>query len=219
MKPKLFVGPIECPSRLAAIGLKEEVLWSAVMRGRSAAANLTLNHPPLYRGVTPWGETTCALREALLLEGWKRSDDGNLPFTVNKSETLAITVATGDKDTGRPDACPCTRSTKGPRTAKAISRNSMASTLFGDIRLRPEDLKLLNRSRMTWILLFYHDGVTDELRCELSLPSKMNTEGYVDGWLERIILGSRPFDGGLAKRPSDAPQTPEIEVDVKRRHG
>ncbi len=217
MKTKLISGPIECPSRLAELGLDQDMLWQAVLRGQAAWANCTTNHPPLYRGVSAWAETTCALREIVLPLGWKRLDEGNLPLTANQTETLAITVATGDEDTGKQDGSPCTKSKKGPRTSIAVKQNELARTLFGDIRLRPEDLKKIN-GRMTWILLFYRDIAASEVRTELSLPTKMNVEDYVDGWVERIILGSMPFGGDSIKTPAEVPQTPNIVIDVKRRN-
>jgi hypothetical protein len=53
----------------------------------------------------------------------------------------------------------------------------------------------------------------------LSLPVGMDEEGRVDGWDERIILGSTPFDADTLKVPTDVnpPQSPNIIVNVKRR--
>lgn len=216
MKTVLVADNNGRPGRLRELGLDEELLLQAVQRGQSAWANCTLNHPPLYRGIAAWAETTCALREALIPLGWKRSDEGNLPITINGAGSLAITAATGDDYTGREDGSPCTRSSKGPRTAEAVTGNSLAQTLFGDIRLRPSDLQRIN-TRMTWMLLFARDIAREEVRSELSLPSKMNVEGVVDGWLERIILGTLPLGSDSVKAPAGALHTPVIEIEVKRR--
>jgi hypothetical protein len=180
-------------------------------------SKLHRKHPPLYRGIRAWAETTHAFREIVLPLGWQRSDEGNLPLTLNQARTLAITVATGDEDTGKRDGSPCTKSKKGPRTSVAVKQNELQGYLFGDIRLHPDDLKKID-GRMTWFLLFHHDVAASEVRAELSLPTKMNVEGHVDGWVERIILGSMPFGGASTKPQSDPQQTPDIEVDVKRRH-
>jgi hypothetical protein len=46
----------------------------------------------------------------------------------------------------------------------------------------------------------------------------MNRDGEVEEWLERIILGTLPLEGQPAKITVDEPpQTPSIEIDVKRR--
>jgi len=83
----------------------------------------------------------------------------------------------------------------------------------GDIRTAE---KQKADSRITWILLFHRDTETSEIRCELSLPARMNNEGQVDEWKERIILTAIPFGDGVRIRIADSP-TPYIEIDVKRR--
>jgi hypothetical protein len=49
----------------------------------------------------------------------------------------------------------------------------------------------------------------------------MTDDGYVDGWAERIILGSTRFDDYEDISTDDSsggtPQTPEIKVEIKRR--
>jgi hypothetical protein len=172
----------------------------------------------MYRGLTPWGEATCALREGLSPEGWTRSDEGNLPFTVNKENTLAIIVATGDENTGNNSASPCTKSTKGPQTAKAVAENERQASLF-PIKMDPNDVEKMCETggRETWMLLFHRDLEARQVRCELSRPINMNQEGQVADWAERIILGSIPLDADSVKIPTNAPQTPNINVNVKLR--
>src|SRR5208283_776606 len=123
-KAETYLRPIERTNRLAHLGLTEEMLIKCVNRGVSAWAACTPNHPPLYPGIVAWAETVNALRESLIPLRWKRSDEGNLPFTVNGTSTVALTVATGDEATGRADGeAPCTKSSKGPRTADAVAIN------------------------------------------------------------------------------------------------
>jgi hypothetical protein len=73
--------------------------------------------------------------------------------------------------------------------------------------------------RATWLLLVYRDVDAREMRCELSRPISMDSDGRVDGWAERIILNSRPFDGigGVFADGGNGPQSPEITVEIKRR--
>lgn len=212
METATLSEPIERRNRLAELGLDEEELQQCVARGQAAWADCTPNHPPLFRGVSAWAETTCGVREYLLPKGWKRVDDGNLPLTVNKSGNVAITVSTGDEDTGRVDGNPWTKSSKGPRTAEAVADNKLRYTLFGDIR------KVTGKvgGRLTYILLFHRDVEAQEIRCELSSPVKINEDGRVDGWSERIILGSFPFGADRVSTPN-VPQTPDFDVEVKRR--
>ena len=69
--------------------------------------------------------------------------------------------------------------------------------------------------RMTWLLLV-HRG-EGEVRSELSLPLSMGTDGRIESWQERIILGSMPTDPTEIDITPPNPVMPDIEVDVKRR--
>ncbi|HYW99711.1 MAG TPA: hypothetical protein VE822_11410 [Candidatus Elarobacter sp.] len=210
--------PIDAHSRLAELGLTEDLLLQPVLRGLAEARSRTDNHPPMYRGLTPWGEATCALRESLSPLGWVRSDEENLPFTVNRDGTLAIIVATGDHNTGNKAISPCTKSAKGPQTIKAVEENERQASLF-PMKIEIVDVEKLREvsGRETWMLLFYRDLETRQVQCELSRPININEEGQVADWAERIILGPSPFDTDTLKVPTDAPQTPNIDVNVKLR--
>jgi len=212
---KVFSEPFDSKNRLAELGLDEESLIQCAIRGQSAWADCTPNHPTIYRGLCPWAETICGLREYLLPKGWRRSDEGNLPVTTNKQNSISIIVSTGNEDTGRKDANPSTKSTKGPRTAEAISGN-LEHTLFGDIR------KVANKTdgKATYILLFHRDDELNEIRCELSRPLRINEQDErIDEWTERIILRNTPFGSGgrILTVDGNGPQTPNIEVEIKRR--
>jgi hypothetical protein len=200
--------------RLAELDLDAESLLDVGRRGMAAAASCTSNHPAVLSGILGWGETVCALREFLLPKGWSRLDEGNLPLTVNDANTLGITVATGDEDTGRPEGSPCTKSKKGPRVASAVSANQLQ--LFPV----PVALRTAEDPRWaTWLLLIHRDHAARELRCELSRPVNIGEDGRVDGWSERIILGAIPFDDDtilVRPAPTDSP-SPDIVVEVKRR--
>lgn len=213
---KVYSESIDVRRKLSDLGVSEEVLSEAVTRGQAEARARTDNHPPMYRNLTPWGETTCALRESLSRDGWKRSDEGNLPFTVNADSTLAILVSTGDQNTGNRDASPCTKCSKGPRTVDAVESNQLSLL---PVALTPEEIKAIQNaeSRVTWMLLFYLDLTKRELRSELSSPIDMNREGQVADWAERIILTTMPFDGDVIRVTPEVPQTPTINVDVKLR--
>jgi hypothetical protein len=213
---KVVFDPIERPSLLKQLGLTEGVLQLAATKGQSSWANLTMNHPALYRGMVPWGETMASLCDSLIPSGWQRGDQGGQPFILNPNLNVAITVATGDQNTGLKDRNPSTKSSKGTNTKFAIANNELAHTLFGDIR--SENRKNLE-TRVTWIFLFHlhRDEDVSEIYCELSLPLKMNKDGQVDQWLTRIILCAIPFGGNTVKVSSDPPQTPIIEIDVTRR--
>jgi hypothetical protein len=215
----VFKEQFDVDRELSKLGLKQEWLLKAVRAAFAARVACTLNHPPLYAGISSWAEAVRMVREELLPEGFERSNESNLPFTVNKSGTMAIAVATGDEYTGT-DTSPCTKNPKGPRIRNAVDVNQLTLPLqFGDIPVSPEALESI-RKRDTWILLLHTDIESGEIRSELSRPVNVNSEGRVDGWNTRIILESIPFDGSDIKILGDGdngPQSPEIIVEIKRR--
>jgi hypothetical protein len=208
----VIVG-VDAQRRLAELGVEGDALLEAAQRGLAAAESFTSNHPSIAPGFMAWAETICALREALLPKNWERVDDGNLPLTVNASGTVAITVATGDEETGREAGNPCTKSKKGPRVASAVAANQM--------QLFPVPVNLANTpatGRVTWLLLIHRDYGARELRAELSRPIAMGDDDRVDGWAERILLGAVPFDDTIPFEPTpNVPQGPDIDVEIKRR--
>ena len=212
---KVYSAPGDVNSRLATLGLRVAILREALQRGKAAWASCTPNHPANFPGISAWAETVNGLRELLYPDGWTRSDVGNLPLTVDQGGRVSIVVATGDEYTGLVDLIPSTGSSKGPRTVNVVENNAQQMTLF-DLRSRPEILKQ-SAERLTWILLFYRDRASNEVRCELSCPINMGEDGQIDAWAERIILPAIPFGGDNVEVPTDVPQTPIVDVKIKRR--
>lgn len=212
IRPQIKTGT-DARRRLAELGLESEWLLESARRGMAAAAGCTPNHPAVLSGILAWGETICALRDQLLPRGWQRLDEGNLPLAVNEAETIALTVATGDEDTGRPEGNPCTKSKKGPRVASAVAKNQLQ--LFPvPVHLRPNE----TTSRATWLLLIHRDRLMRELRTELSRPVSMGEDGRVDAWSERILLGAVPFDDQVNVDPASPNEpSPDIVIEIKRR--
>lgn len=203
-------------SRLAELGLKAGVLKESVMQGMLARSEATPNDPPLFAGFAAWARTVRSLREQLIPRpySWNRSDDGNYPLVVSPNGKIAIAVATGDENTGNPYLTPMTKSPKGPRTQSAIEINQYQGHLFDDMPYLevPEGP---NSDRVTWILLQNHHQALKEVRYELSLPNSYS--GKIDGWSERIILGSLPFDPTIVIPIPVMPNLPDIDVPLLRR--
>jgi hypothetical protein len=203
--------------RLAELGLEESILLSAAERGFVAWASCTANHPPSIPGLWAWAETVCGLGEQLIPRGWDRRNESNWPFVVNRENTVVLTVATGDEQTGRnADIDPVTTSAKGPRTFDAVATNKK-QLQFAEILPPREALKVSGSG--TWLLLVHRDIQAREMRCELSRPISMDNEGHVNGWAERILLTARPFDGirEFTLGGENGIQSPEIKVEIRRR--
>ncbi len=201
-------------SRLFQLGLTEEVLLRAAGRGHLARSECTPNHPSMFPGLVAWGWTVAALREALVPSGWSRSEEGNWPITVSPNRRMAIAVATGDENTGNPDAVPMTKSSKGPNTIQAIAVNLMQASLFDDLVLPDQTGDDEREDRLTWLLLVSAQGT--RVRSELSLPVTCN--GKVDGWKERIILSDIDTDPASDANPAPIlPDLPDIDIPLQRR--
>jgi hypothetical protein len=214
-KLQVYSNPGDVNRRLAELGLRAETLREAIQRGFAYWASCTPNHPTNYPGISFWANTISALRELLHSEGWTRRDDGNLPLTVDAKRRVSIVVSTGDEYTALPDLTPSTQSSKGPRTVSVVEVNKQQFPLF-DFKKYPEIISQ-SEERLTWILLFHRDSASNEIRCELFCPVKIDDDGQIETWAERIILHSIPFGGDTGEVRGDAPKTPDIDVEIKRK--
>ena len=137
---------------------------------------------------------------------------------MNKDRTIAVSVATGNEDTGTDgERDPLTTSAKGPRTVGAIAVNRRQLQLFEEM---VPPVEVLNApGRETWLLLICRDIEKREMRCELSRPVSLDPKGRINLWAERIILRPTSFDGigDSLLGGGNGPQSPEITVDIKRR--
>lgn len=211
---QIYVEASDVEGRLAQLGLKEDRLAEIVLRGFVAFASCTPNDPPLCPGFSAWAAMVRGLREYLLPE-WERSDENNYSLVINPAGTVAIAVATGDDATGLPDADPTTKASKGPSTVEAVASNQAQLAFEFPPVLSATRPTHSDDQRMTWILLVHR--AQGEVRCELSLPTSMGTDGRVGGWRERIIMNAIPNDPDLIEITPPQTQLPDIEVDIKRR--
>jgi hypothetical protein len=184
----------EVAYRLAELGLPETLLREAVSVGIVGWLSCTQNHPASFSGIYAWAETIRALRDRLLLLGWERLNDRNLPLTVNPATKVAITASSGDECTGIENLNPRSRNSKGNATRELATSNALQLGLFADMTESPEALVEEAENWDTWLLLSYRDLRAQTVRYELSRPINIGVDGRVDGWNERIILGEIPFD-------------------------
>jgi hypothetical protein len=195
--------------RLAELGLKAEIIEFALRGADAEARTYTLLDPPNMPGMARYSRTVRLLREQLVPLGWTFDNPRNLARTVSPDRRVAIIATLGDAATGVPHVMPSTRYEKGLATIEAVSRNFLQLTLpidLGDDQpVEPDD-----EGTTTWILLY---TVTDtEIRAELSLPDSM-VEGYIDTWMERLILAPIPLEPApTVTVPHQAASEPDIHV-------
>ena len=206
-------------SRLAELGLQQELLSQAAQRGLAAFAACTPHHPRNYPALASWAETFRGLSDLLVVHPyrWMKLDENGQPQVHNPSGLIAITVAGGDSNTGRiGDAEPKTSASKGDTTSRAMLENAyLFPEMEADARAKLEKM----RRRQTWFLLVHRDLLAGEMRCELSMPISMSEDRRIDGWAERILLRPTSFDAALLQGIPDEPTplTDEVKIELKRR--
>lgn len=212
MEPTIVrVQPEEIGVRLAELGVNEEALRSAVMRGQLEFASCTENHPRMFPAIAAWAETIAAVRENLAPLLWTRSELKNYSRAIDDAGRVAIAVAAGNEETGRAEGNPSTKTAKGARTVEAVVVNQVQLRLFEDPA--PAEAGEGDDERVTWLLMMYR--AENEIRCELSLPVAIGPDMRVNQWQERIILRSVPLDGDADEVVP--PTLPNIDIDVRRR--
>lgn len=202
----LVVEREQAPDRLAELGLKAEILEFALRGADAEARTYTLLDPPNMQGMARYSRTVRLLREQLVPLGWSYDNPRNLARTVSPDRRVAIIATLGDTGTGVPDVRPSTRYEKGIATVEAVCRNFVQLALpidLGDDGPVDDEFDGI----ATWVLLYHL--TESEIRAELSLPDSM-VDGYIDTWVERIILAPVP----LEPVPTAREVTPAVDPDV-----
>jgi len=208
MQASIKVSIIEVVNALAQMGLTNEILSDAILRGEIARDSCTANDAPGAPGFYAWAGTVRALRDILMPQAWTRNDDACYSRVVNPDKSIAIAVVTGDAGTGDKDANPKTKYPKGTATQAAVSSNQWS--LFGESASVEDEPA---ETWITWMLLRKRTG--DSVFAELSLPSSMTREGQVESWQTRIILTPILIDPNIDVE--DDSSEPPIDVPVRRR--
>jgi hypothetical protein len=216
VRPWSAVAENDKPRRLAELGLSEGLLRRALDAGIREASACTAHNPANYPGMVVWGTTIRELRDELVPAAWGARDDRGFPTVAHPRGTHQIAVAAGTVDTGRRNAIPRTRRTKGKVTELAIEFNQLG---LGDLESGSEYFAPTDGGEpieQTWYLLHYRDDLADEVRLELSLPGEMK-KGYITGWLERIILEPLAGAGDFPFGDDDPDDGPSLDISVTPR--
>lgn len=214
------IGAIGVRQQLAALGLIPDNFNTAIAFGEKHRALCTLNDPRIFHGTTAWARTLRGLRQELHNENWKKDHTGNFETVVSPDETLAISVATGDRETGKynPPHEPRLKHPKGIMYKAAIDTNAwLFKDLAADAKAKTDKLEAAQK-RITWILLIRREG--DTVFSELSLARQFSDGGQVEHWEHRIILEPldvEPLDAVIDDSGDDDAAAETIDVPVSRR--
>ena len=181
---RVYLESFDVAERLYKLELHQDILWEAIREGHSLAQNMTENDPPASRGIAVWGKVMRRMREILIPMGWVRSDQQRYSTTVHRSGIWSVAVSAGDWRTGLPDYTPATSAEKGSSMKDAIKTNQ---TEFSQIDPAWAEISRKGRVSATWVLLYFINKITGDVRAELSLPIELS-DGHITGWAKRIIL-------------------------------
>lgn len=199
-------------TRLAELGLTSSELRDAVSYGITEASRTTESDAKTASGTLQWLGTVRAVRETKTQDGWRLRDDDNYPMVVSSDNKVGVAVSSGNANVGLVGRNPRT-GPKGEATKRVVETNTlMDQQRLGDLGVEAtsEDLP-----EQIWLLLYHRDDTASETRVELSLPTRMEADGSVVSWKERLILepvGSASPTAQTTEEPGDA-----IEVKVRRR--
>jgi hypothetical protein len=101
---------------------------------------------------------------------------------VHPSNTIAIVVQTGDRETGT-SGIPSNRAPKGANTIDAVAINQRQLSFFDSIPDFNQGQE--QDDQIMWVLLYH--VAPNEIRFELSLPMQM-IGGKIRSWQDRIIF-------------------------------
>jgi hypothetical protein len=155
-------------------------------------------YPATYRGVVMWAETLAELRRQLLKirDGWEIGATENYATVYCTERDIAIAVVAGDGAVGRSLHEPRLTRKKGTKTTQRVRLNARLLYVQEELFSREELHLPPDEACRTWFLLVH--PTTKEIRIELSCPLSIDDEGFVSGWLERILLSPVLISGAIA---------------------
>lgn len=188
----LLVKPENADDRLAEFDLTAADIHDHVVRaGLQAAGGVSPLAPPGAGGRHAHDGYVVGLRGLLLPRGWVSVQHDNVARTVHRSKQIAIVVASGNEFTGQLGGANYL-TTAWPKGSRALA---------GAILPRQDGFEILDGSDFDWGV----DGVEnaewelwyllihptdEEVRLELSTPTRRDRSGYMRGWTQRIIIPS-----------------------------
>ncbi len=189
----------------ALSGLTPEILANALIFGEAERRGCTENDPGILRGMIGWGRPIRSLREQLRPSGWKRVENGSLPLVVSPDGKVALTVETGDDQTGNPKSRYArTEYPKGPMLREWANGHQQLSLEEDGEETPVPDL---------WILLVRRTST--EIIAELSRPTSAGKDKRLHFAGERIFLPPIPVDRTMPYAEEED-EEPSANVSVER---
>jgi len=196
--------------RLSRFDLSPTEVHLILQEAEAAWRNLFSSLAPrVAPGIARWARTVEVLRDIMAEKGWEPWRNGGMEGVVNRERRLVIVPMTGDQGTGVANCTARNRYPKGIHSEAVVIDNRRQAVFPFAGEGDPEALQLLE----VWFLLFAR--VQGELRCEVSLPTRMNQKVVVE-WKERILLPSVALDDDSGDDELEDPGG-DYSVEIARR--
>jgi hypothetical protein len=193
--------------RMESLGLNQEVLTQSMLMGLSQYRSASKLEPLNAGGSKASFAIVQTLRQQLLGngKGWQMLNQKGQCLTVNPENQISIITTSGDKYTGLSDGQPCTKNGKGLETKNQVRKNLgqtlclFEEGLITDREQQDDEYIESADDNQLWLLLYYFDFHTKEVRFELSLPIGIKEVGNkgkvkVSKWSDRLTFPPLSFD-------------------------
>jgi len=188
----LRVTPANADDRLAPFDLTvADVHQRVIVPGLQAAGGVSPLAPPGASGRHAHDGYVVGLRGLLLPRGWVAAQGDNVARTVHRERQIAIVVAGGNEYTGRVDGANYL-TTAWPKGSRAFAGAILPSQDgFDSLDISDFDWGTDQADGGEWELwyLLIHP-TSDEVRVELSAPTRRDRGGFLRGWTQRIVMPS-----------------------------
>lgn len=221
LQKPIIIPPSEAAQYLAQRDIYVDLLANGVRVGHAQRQNCSKFYPVTAAGYYQWSETNAEIRRSFCAEGgWTLDDTDNRPMLVNSEHQIRFVAAGGNSATGLTIDTPDVANTKGKATIDSVNaKNGLSSTdgLFDLEQVSTDATKLPPQGE--WLLLYFHDEHTEELRCEFSQPSALTGDGEVYAWSVRVLLEAIRLDSANIQPDLFSSEDDGIDFNISRATG
>lgn len=217
----IIIPPSEAAQYLAQRDIEVDLLKNGLQVGFTQRRNCSEFHPVTAPGYYQWAETNAEIRRNFCASGrWALDNPDNRPLIENAEQNIRFVAAGGNAATGLAIGTPDVARSKGKATIDSV--NAMNSVT---IPLGLFDLEQVSANAAElppegeWLLLYYYDEATRELRCEFSRPSALTDNGKVYAWSVRVLLEAIQLDSANVQPDLFSSEDDGIDFSISRAAG
>lgn len=198
-QPQIIKDPQDVESRLQSLAnLSLQDFKQIIQTANFARSDETANSTKIYAGTNFYHNLVKAIRDVLATKGFTAHSHRNIELALH--DNIAIGVCKGDEYTGNPNQQLRSCYKKGDVTLKLLGLkqddNPLQEKLLSDtekLQVAGGKLQLTldEKERDIWVLVHYSikNSLGDyQVKAELSQPATYDNNGYINYFINRIIL-------------------------------